>query len=51
MPEKPKAQPSKSDEPKEEQQVRKEPERSYYYDDAHGYKEFDPEREDEESDD
>jgi hypothetical protein len=51
MPEKPKAQPVKNDETKEEEQERKEPERSYYYDDAHGYKDFDSEVEDEEFED
>ena len=51
MPEKPKAQPAKDDEPKEADQAKKESERSYYYDDAHGYKDFDPDAEEDEFED
>ena len=50
MPETPKAPPAKNDETKEEQ-GHQERDRSYYYDDAHGYTDFDPEAEDEEFED
>jgi len=43
--------PSENPPPKVEDQVDKESNRSYYYDDAHGYQEFDPDKDDGENED
>lgn len=50
MPEKSKRESKKPNKPDNDSVDEKE-ERSYYYDDAHGYKDFDPEEEDEEFED
>ena len=46
MTQEPKADQKKIDADEDTEQV---PESSYYYDDAHGYDDFDPEKEDDES--
>ena len=49
MPEKSKRETKKPDKPDNDRDGDKD-ERSYYYDDAHGYEDFDPREEDEEDD-
>ena len=47
MPEKPKPDTKKQDRPADDEDSEKEVESSYYYDDAHGYEDFDPDKDEE----
>ncbi|HJS51781.1 MAG TPA: hypothetical protein VJ781_07755 [Pyrinomonadaceae bacterium] len=47
MAEKSKPDTKKQDRPPDDEDSEKEGERSYYYDDAHGYKDFDPDEDEE----
>ena len=51
MPEKSKPETKKPERPADERDKTKDGERSYYYDDAHGYENFDPEEDDDEFED
>jgi hypothetical protein len=51
MPEKSKRETKKPDRPRDDRDETGEGEPSYYYDDAHGYEDFDPEEDDDEFED
>ena len=50
MQEKPKEQPCKKDKDADDRDLVSDTERSYYYDDAHGYEDYDPAADDAEPD-